>query len=105
MFAPNAIIEYTLGHGRSLERLPAIEGAIMDASEPMLPGMPLVTENEMLFHLWNECETVLRAWRDREPGVDESPHDAIVALLELQYCIVDRRRYIIAQHRQEKLPF
>lgn len=77
----------------------------MDASEPMLKGMAIEQENDVLNFLFWDCEAFLLKWNAYEPQRNEKSSDAMVAIMTLQKQVVDRRAYILELFKQEKLPF
>jgi len=77
----------------------------MDASRPMIRGVSLADEKAQLERLWKECEQFLGSWGAYKWSHEESPTDAVVAVLELQVSIVARLSYLMGLQHQQDLPF
>lgn len=77
----------------------------MDANKPMLHGVTEGEEHDRLGELFAHGEVLLMKWSAYEPTRNAKSADAVVAVMNMQKQIVERRNYLLAKLTQEKLPF
>jgi len=74
-------------------------------SEPILRGMTLEMEYVWLGTLIADCQGFCDRWKQVTPHKSETSADAIVAVLDLEELLVERRRCVLMTLNTEVTPF